>query len=90
MAYRLFDFDYLILIALQQDNSNCDFYIFTRKEIEDNKENLINRDKRFKKSPYRILVTKIPQKDYPLTDFDIKLYKNGDYFNIWDKILTTS
>ena len=67
-------------------NSNKSYYIFTKEEIERNKKYLRNRSKRFKASTHRLLISKIPNKDITISNFELNLYKNKKYLNRWDKL----
>lgn len=82
--------DYLVCLAVNVNNMfNCDYYIFSRDELEKMATQIENRSTRFWFAPYRIL---IPIKPDPrqcgiiYNDFDLNLRKDPRFKNNWSKI----
>lgn len=79
-------FDYLICVILPINFNKFEpnFLIFSRAYLEEHKEEMENKSKRFSYAPYRILLP-IKERDPNLiSNFDRYLMKNRDKFGNWD------
>lgn len=78
-------FNFLICVCLSED-LQPKYYIFPRKELEQNLEDIKNESVRFSHSPYRIIIPVKP-KLQNLKPFDKKVYDHPEnYVNRWDTI----
>jgi hypothetical protein len=80
-------FDYIVTIALKNDLSGADFYVFPKAFIIEHEPDLRNKNERFKSGSHRIIFPVKPSGTKEITKFDIKLMKNRSKFkNAWNLI----
>jgi Holliday junction resolvase-like predicted endonuclease len=76
-------FDFLICACLSA-NLRLKYYIFSRKELEQNLEYIVNESTQYSNSPYRIIIP-IEPRFKRIKSFDRRIHDHPkDYENRWD------
>lgn len=79
-------FDFIILVCLDDYFKNSEFYIFSRKIIEDNEKSLRNTSRQFSSLTHRIIFVEESKNKEEITQFDRYLMKNKSKFRNWEII----